>query len=51
MNEYFADFLGSIFSRNFKQMMKIFSPSTDEIFSSHEIFLGIIDLYINYFFS
>lgn len=49
LNNYFLDFLTNIFIRNFENMMKIFQEEPDEINSNHEIFLGIIELFIKYF--
>lgn len=49
LNNYFLEFLTNIFTRNFDNMMKIYSEETSTVNTNHEIFLGIIELFIKYF--
>lgn len=49
LNKYFTQFLANIFIRDSPLMMKLFDNESIEINSSHEIFQGIIELFIKYF--
>lgn len=49
INRYFIHYLGTIFKNVIKEMVKIYNKDEIEITSSHEIYISIIELFIQYF--
>lgn len=49
ISKYFFQYLGSIFISVIKEIMHIFSKDEAEITTNHEIFVSIMELFIQYF--
>lgn len=49
VNKYFFQYLGSIFTSIIKEIMTIFSKEASEVTTNHEIFVTIVELFIQFF--